>query len=146
MEWFSNLIPLAPFIMIVMIVWFGTRSRQAEYQRRAEMQKELLTKFSSAQELAEFMKTDGGKLFMPEPQKVRSPANRVGVACLVLIVGIGLLVARVFATMDRDAQQGISIGGVIVIAAGIGLLISGLVSHHLSRKWESETKDSSRIA
>src|SRR5262252_266562 len=120
MEWTSNLIPLAPFIMIVVIVWFGMRAKHVESQRRAELQKELLAKFSTAQDLAEFMKTEGGKVFMSEPQKLRSPASRAGTATLVLVVGIGLLFAsRMFLTFDRDAQQGMSVGGVIAIAAGI---------------------------
>jgi hypothetical protein len=143
MDWAGILVPLAPFVMIIVIVWVGSRSRQAESQRRAEMQKELLAKFSSVQELSEFLKSDGGKLFMPEPQKLRSPAHRVGTGILVLVVGAGMLVSTRFFTFDHDAHQVLSVAGVIVVAAGMGLLISAVVTQRLSRKWESETNSSS---
>ena len=143
MDWTETIIPLAPFVMICVIVWVGSRARQEEYKRRAEVQKELLAKFSSGQELAEFMKTDGGKLFMPEPRKLRSPAHRVGSGILVLILGLGMLVSTRFFTFDREAHQGFTVAGVIVVAAGMGLLISALVTQRLSRKWDSETTSAS---
>ena len=65
----ETLIPLAPFIMIIFVIWFGSQVKKTQARHRAEMQKDMLAKFSSGQELAEFLKTDGGKLFMPEPAR-----------------------------------------------------------------------------
>jgi len=85
--WSGILIPLAPFIMIIFAIWFGSRTKQAQAKHRAEMQKDLLTKFSSAQELSDFLKTDGGKLLMPEPVRERTPARRAGAGILVMVIG-----------------------------------------------------------
>jgi hypothetical protein len=106
------------------------------------MQKEVLAKFSSGQELADFLKSDGGKLFISEPQKVRSPAHRVGAGLFVIVLGFGILASSYMLNFDFQAHQGISVAGVIVLAAGFGLLISAVVTQNLSRKWNSESKTS----
>ena len=43
----------------VFVVWFVSRTRQAELRHRAELQKDLIAKFSSAQEITEFLATPG---------------------------------------------------------------------------------------
>ena len=45
-------IPFAGIVMIIFIVWFGTRARQAQVQAKTELHKHLLDKFSSGTELA----------------------------------------------------------------------------------------------
>jgi hypothetical protein len=123
--------------MIIFIVWFGSMVRRARDRNRAEMQKELLTKFSSAQELSEFLQTDGGKLLMPLPERARTPANRAGTGVFVLVVGIGLLAAAKFSS-QATLEDNLQIGALLAIAAGIGLLISALITQKLSRKWDGK--------
>ena len=99
-----------------------------------EMQKDLLTKFSSAQELTEFLKTDGGKLLMPAPVRGRTPANRAGIGVFVLVVGFGLLVAAKISSQS-EMEDDLQIAALLAMAAGIGLLISAWITQKLSRKW-----------
>jgi hypothetical protein len=137
MNWTANLVPIAPFVMIVFIVWFVSLRLRAENRNRTELQKELLTKFSSAQELAEFLKTDGGKLLMPAPERRRTAANTAGTGVLVLVVGFGLLAGSWFSS-QADIADDIRIGALLAIAAGIGLLISAVVTQKLSQKWNGQ--------
>ena len=134
MDWTESLIPISPFIMIIFVVWFASMIKRTHARNRLEMQKELLAKFSSAQELTEFLKTDGGKLLMPEPTSPRTPAARAGVGVLVLIIGIGLLLVSL-RPPDPDAARGLQTGGLIVASAGIGLIASAFVTKRLSDKW-----------
>jgi len=136
--WTGILVPLAPFIMIIFVIWFGSQVKKTQARHRAEMQKDLLTKFSSGQELAEFLKTDGGKLFMPEPARTRSPAHRAGAGILVLVIGVGLIAASTTHPPDVEFGNMLRVAGYIVIAAGVGLLISAFVTQRLARKWSVE--------
>lgn len=138
-HWTSNLVPLAPFIMIIFVVWFGMNAKRAQNKNRTELQKEMLSKFSSAQELADFMKTDAGKLFMPEPERKHTPARRAGLGIFILVVGIGLYLSSM-ATHDEHNAGGAAMGGFIVIAAGIGMLLSAFISRKLAAKWESDNE------
>ena len=53
------LVPIAGTAMIVFIVWFETRAKQAKVQARTELHKHLLDKFGSGTELAQFIETEG---------------------------------------------------------------------------------------
>jgi hypothetical protein len=100
-----------------------------------------MTKFTSAQEVAEFMKTDGGKLLMPAPERRCTPASRAGTGVFILVVGFGLLAASMFMT-DAEVHSGLQVAGLLAIAAGIGFLISAVVTQKLSRKWGEEGRAS----
>jgi len=133
----ADLIPFAPFVMIIFVVWFGTTKRRAQDRNRTELQKDLLTKFSSAQELTEFMKTDGGKLLMPAPEKIRTPASRVGTGIFIVVIGLALLASSMLIP-EVESHNGFQVAGLLAIGAGIGFLISAFVTHKLSRKWGEE--------
>jgi len=133
----GDLVPFAPFVMIIFLVWFGTIKRRAQDRNRTEVQKDLLTKFSSAQELTEFMKTDGGKLLMPEPERSRTPASRAGTGVFIIVVGLALLASSMLMP-QAETHSGLQVAGLLAIGAGIGFLISAFVTHKLTQKWGEE--------
>ncbi len=133
----GDFIPFAPFVMIIFIVWFVAVTRRARDRHHAEMQKALLTKFSSAQELNEFLKTDGGKLLMPVPTRARTPASRAGTGVFIVVVGLALLASSMFMP-QAEAHNGLQVAGLLAMGAGIGFLISAFVTQKLSRKWGEE--------
>jgi hypothetical protein len=133
----SDFIPFASFIMIIFVVWFGTMKQRAQDRNRTEIQKELLTKFSSAQELTEFMKSDGGKLLMPAPERGRTPASRAGTGIFIVVVGIALLASSMLMPQP-ETHSGLQVAGLLAMGAGIGFLISALVTRKLSQKWGEE--------
>jgi hypothetical protein len=140
MDWTMNLVPLSPFVMIIFVVWFGSLVRRAQERHRADLQKDLLTKFTSAQELNEFLKTDGGKLLMPLPSRVHTPASRAGTGVFIVVVGLALLASSV-PLLGSEVRDGLQVAGLLAIGAGIGFLISAFVTQKLSRKWGEEAKN-----
>ena len=141
MNWTDNLVPIAPFVMIIFVVWFMSLVRRTQERHRAELQKDLMAKFTSAQEVSEFMKTDAGKLLMPTPERRRTSATRAGTGAFVIVVGLGLVAASLFASgfsSDGAVHSGLRVAGLLAIAAGIGFLISAFVTQRLARKWGEE--------
>jgi hypothetical protein len=138
METFANsLVPISLFVMVIFVVWFGSLVRRAQERPRAELQKDLMAKFTSAQEVSEFMKTDAGQLLMPTPSRRSTPSSKAGTGVFIVIVGLGLLAASMFMP-DADAHGGLQVAGLLAIGAGIGFLISAIVTRKQARKWGEE--------
>lgn len=138
------LVPFAFFAMIVVLFWLFMRQRQARIQARIQLQKQLLDKFSSGREFAEFLGSEGSRQFLQEFwSQSRGPggpilsAMRNGVVLTVLGLGmLGLSLTR----------RGFLVPGVLVLALGVGFLISMAISYRLSQQWEQNQKSSAEIA
>lgn len=127
-------IPITFFAMVVLIVFVVARRRQAELRARAEFQKQILDKFSSGKEFADFLGTEGSQRFMamlsqgmgmgPRYRALRT--MRGGITLAVLGLGFLLLTA---------VRHGFIVPGVLFLALGAGLLISAAASYHYSKKW-----------
>ncbi len=129
----SMLVPIAFFAMIVLIVFVIARRRQAELRARAEFQKQILDKFSSGKEFAEFLGTEGSQRFLQSlsghpwgwpDHALRGMRGGITLA----IVGLGFLLLTAL-------RRGFVVPGVLFLAIGAGLLLSVAASHHFSRKW-----------
>ena len=57
----ENLIPIAFFGFVGFVVWVAISHQTRRATLRADMQKQLLERFSSGQELAAFLETEAGK-------------------------------------------------------------------------------------
>ena len=131
----SMLVPIAFFAMIVLIIFVIARRRQAELRARAEFQKQILDKFGSGKEFAEFLGTEGSQRFLQSLSGHSFGAGerilrgmRGGITTAVLGIGFLLLTAL---------RRGFVVPGVLLLALGAGLLISAAVSYHFSKKWDS---------
>src|SRR2546425_11767853 len=96
------LIPLAPFVMIIAVVWLGLREKMAQSRLRADLQKEVVAKFSSGQELAEFLNSESGKWFMQDKSFSRWAGK--GRAITLVVVGmicVGAGIGFLFGGKDR---------------------------------------------
>lgn len=131
------LIPFAFFVAVVLIIWLVLRQRQARAQVRAEFHKQLLEKFSTGREFADFLESKGSQRFLeelwsqkmgPKEQILRSMRNGIVLAAL----GLGTLVVSWKA-------KGLVIPGALILALGVGFLISTAISHRLSKQWEQES-------
>jgi hypothetical protein len=125
-------VPIALFAMIVLIVYIASRRRQAEVQARAEFQKQILDKFSSGKEFAEFLGTEGSQRFLATLSAPAFSARyrvmrtlRGGIITAVLGFGFLLL---------TGVRHGFIVPAVLLLALGVGLLISAAASYYLSRK------------
>jgi hypothetical protein len=128
-------VPIALFAMIALIVFVIARRRQAELRARAEFQKQILDKFSSGKEFAEFLGSEGSQRFLETLSSHSFGARervfrgmRSGITLAVLGIGFLLLTAL---------RRGFVVPGVLFLALGAGLLISAAVSYHFSKKWGS---------
>ena len=128
-------IPITFFAMVVLIVFVVARRRQTELRARAEFQKQILDKFSSGKEFAEFLGTDASQRFFAAltsptfgPHQRALGMMRGGITLAVLGLGFLLLTAL---------RRGFIVPGVLFLALGAGLLISAAASYHYSKKWGS---------
>jgi hypothetical protein len=125
----SILVPIALFAMILAIVWLGMRQKQARLRIQAELHKQLLDKFGSGREFAEFLASPGSQRFLEglwsksSESKERPLRNGIILATLGLaLVGLSLM------------KKGLLIPGVIVLALGAGFLISSAISYRLAKE------------
>jgi hypothetical protein len=131
----GTLIPFAFFAMIVLIVFVVARRRQAELRARAEFQKQILDKFGSGKEFADFLGTEGSQRFLAALSSHAGGTRdrvlrtmRCGITLAVLGIGFLLLTAL---------RRGFVAPGVLLLALGAGLLISAAASYHFSKKWSN---------
>jgi hypothetical protein len=125
----AALIVFSVFAFVGFVLWLGASHVKAKIRHRAETQKELIARFSSPQELADFLNSEAGKLLIgaakddPPPWKGPPPRpvnEQIGIAIgwgvLVLLVGAAVLFV-----------QGVSLPGAVITAIGIGLLFNSLL-------------------
>ena len=129
-------IPFAGIVMIIFIVWFGTRARQAQVQAKTELHKYLLDKFSSGTELAQFLETEGGKRMVQDLGRSHATATEriqrpVTAGAVLTSLGVAFLLLT---TYEPDL---VIVGG-ILFAIGIGFLIAAFVTFRLSKSQEAD--------
>ena len=130
------LVPLGTFVMVVFIVWFGTRAKQAKLQARTEIHKHLLDKFGSGTELTQFIESEGGKKMLEDLAADRvSPQERalthVRAGVILTGRGIGFLVVT---TQESDFV----IPGGLLVALGSGFLVAAWASRRLAKSWSRD--------
>jgi hypothetical protein len=132
----GELIPFALFAMIVLVVWLAVRYRQTQLRARAEFQKQVLDKFGSGKEFAEFLGTDGSRRFL-ESLSTQSYSSRNSIfrfmwgGITLSLLGAGFLLLAML-------RRGAIVPGVLLLALGIGLLISAALTHYFAKRWSSE--------
>ncbi len=122
------------FIMVVVIVWLGTRNRERVARYRADVQMKMIERFGSAAEFTQFLESPAGRNFLQAPQ--RSARDRVigGIrtGIILLFIGCGFM-----AGYWAEGDPGFFIPGFILVGLGVGFLISAAVSWKLTKQWES---------
>ena len=108
---------------------------------QTEMHNKLLEKMASNQELLAYMETEAGKRFLESsPFEVERPANptfpysrillsaQAGVVLIMTGVGMIWLQERL-----PDEAQGLLFFGILLLAPGIGLLVSAFLSYSMAK-------------
>jgi hypothetical protein len=126
----APVITLVVFGFVAFVLWLISAHSRAKIRHRTEVQKELIAKFSTSQELAAFLNSDAGKLLIrgtkddgvpgwkdPAPRPVDEQIGiAIGWGVLVLCVGIAILVV-----------SGLTLPAALFTAVGIGLLFNALL-------------------
>jgi hypothetical protein len=121
------LVPLGLFAMIFGIIWLRWRQQQALYQTRAEFHKQLLDKFASGRDFAEFLESKGSQRFLEElwSQGAQPKEKTLRNGIVVAMLGLSMLALT---WVEKDFV----IPGVMLVAVGAGFLIAFAISRRFS--------------
>jgi multisubunit Na+/H+ antiporter MnhB subunit len=122
------LVPLGLFAMIFGIIWLRWRQQQALYQTRAEFHKQLLDKFATGRDFAEFLESKGSQRFLEElwSQGTQPKEKTLRNGIVVAMLGLSMLALT---WVEKDFV----IPGVMLVAVGAGFLIAFAISRRLSK-------------
>ena len=131
------LIPVFMFPMIGYIVYIClTNSRRLKMARmQAEMHGKLLDKFGSSQELVQYLESDAGKAFLEPPKEDRASPYRRILGSVQAGIILSLLGGVFLLMRNQEGVQGAGLAGGLLLALGLGFLISAGVSFRLSKAW-----------
>lgn len=121
---------------------FSTIRRLKIAKLQAETQNRLLDKLGSSQELLTYAQTEAGKRLLEslsvEQAVKKTPhlriLNAVQAGIVMLVFGLALLFLRA-RVAEFDAQQSLLVFGTLILALGIGFIISAAVSYGLSKSF-----------
>jgi len=128
-------------IWVAYLIVSAIRARQ-QVRLSTEFHAKLLERIGSPRELGELLNTEGGRnlldtLVVDRPTAPHQRILRAAQSCTVLVtVGVGILVALMFAVRDwpQGVGSGVFVVATVVVATGAGLLLSAKVSHSISKK------------
>ena len=137
---------LASLGFIAWTVWLGAKRRQTQGQAQMDLQHRLLEKFSSPQEIGDFLQTEGGQRFLNGLTTERTPAGNqhagkkillaLQIGTVVSLLGTATLSLGIVYPMNRPGEPHPAvIFGLLILALGIGFLVSAGISYKLSKAW-----------
>jgi hypothetical protein len=124
---------LSSSAMVVLIVYFVSRSRARRAEVQAEVQSRLIDRFGSAPELIEFLQSPAGRAFVSGVQSAPALRTRERIlsgfsrAIVLSMLGAAFLGLTFF--YDED----FAVPASILFSLGIGYLLATFVSWRLSR-------------
>ncbi|HVT03163.1 MAG TPA: hypothetical protein VHL58_07260 [Thermoanaerobaculia bacterium] len=134
MEMIPIIISVSMFAMIAFIVSVAGKTKAKRIEAITDLQNRMIDKFGTAQEFVTFLQSPQGREFLGKTTEAEAhPARRImgsikagiiltflGAACIILSFGVA---------------SGFIFPGVLVLAIGLGFLVSAGVSLRLSRSW-----------
>lgn len=138
------------FGVFAFIVWtIATNIRRSKTARIvADLHGKVLEKCASSQELMGYVQSDAGRRFLESAANGQSNStgrilNAVQAGTILSLVGGAFIVASQM-HRDIDAREVLVTFGFLVMAAGLGFLISAAISYFLCKSWgllnQSEAK------
>jgi hypothetical protein len=117
---------------------------------RTEVQKSLLEKFNSSQELNAFLESPGSQRLLGDISLQRRQSGirerilgSVSAGVILSVFGLAFFILAV-----AGNEKKLVVPGVLFLALGIGLLAAAAVSHRLGKMWEltNGTPEPSQVA
>lgn len=140
----SVLVPFAFFAMIVLIVWFTNVTRRRDTDRRAELIRQLIDKFSTGEAFAEAMQSPEGSKLADALSLSREQPKRAWVGLFIpgsILTAIGLGFVFLSLTMG-DVYR---IPAVVIGSVGVALLLSSYVTWRVDRDDTDESGGSDNV-
>jgi len=133
MIWIPIIGILSSSAMVVLVVYFVTRSRQRRVESQVEMQGRMIDRFGTAPELISFLQSPAGRQFVAGVQTAPAVLTRErilsGFTRSIVLIALGA--AFLFLTYfehDRD----FAIPASILFFLGVGYFIATMVTYKLS--------------
>ncbi len=136
----SVLIPIAFFAMIVVVVWLGTGTWRRVTDRRAELIRQLIDKFSTGEAFAQAMQSPEGSKLADALSLSREQPKRAWVGLFVpgsILTALGLGFVLLSFMMDVVYR----IPAVVIGSVGVALLVSSYVAWRVDRDESGEGDD-----
>ena len=128
----SILIPISFFAMVVAIVWLVTVNQRRDTDRRADLIRQLIDKFSSGEAFAEAMQSPEGSKLADALSLTREQPKRAWVGLFVpgsILSALGLG----FVLLSFMADEVYRIPTVVIGSVGVALLVSSYVAWRVER-------------
>jgi hypothetical protein len=161
--WLPELVLLIfPFAFVGFIIWLAMGRRRDRISKHAEVQKEIISKFSTSAEMHEFLKSQEGQALFSNISKEngrlsRNPRDRalarMGTGIVLTIVGGGLSILAHYSDQPQiltanvppppgpflEIPPGMGLLTAALFLVGIGLMISAFISLRLSSHTDSKS-------
>ena len=125
---------LSSSAMVVLIVYFVSRSRQRRAEVQAEVQSRLIDRFGSAPELIEFLQSPAGRAFVGGVQSAPALYARERIAAGFTRSIVLSMLGLAFLILTFVYEDDFAVPAAILFSLGIGYLIATLVSYKLSER------------
>ena len=135
MDRWTVLLILGQFVFLGFIIWVVARARESRMRQRSEERSRLLERFSSSQDLTDFLNSEAGSRLLDKgvpAHPMRSISGTVTAGIITLFAGIGFLF--VSGELPSHDSDGFLIPGILGVMAGIGILVSAIVSSVLYKR------------
>ena len=134
----SVLIPIAFLAMLTVIVWLGTVERRRNTDRRAELIRQLIDKFTTGEAFAQAMQSPEGSKLADALSLSREQPKRAWVGLFVpgsVLTALGLGFVLLSFMMDVVYR----IPAVVIGSVGVALLVSSYVAWRVDRDDRDES-------
>lgn len=135
-------VPLV-FSFLMLLIVLAAIERWRREKHRLELQKTILERVGSVKDLGEFLTTEQGERFLgnlapPQFRPQLRTLSAIGTGIVFLIVGMFLMFALhtkfLGAPASRSTPPALLMGVLLLVAIGIGLLVSAVVSFFVARR------------
>ncbi|HEX3128221.1 MAG TPA: hypothetical protein VH394_12900 [Thermoanaerobaculia bacterium] len=127
---------LGQLAFVGFIIWMAFRAREARVRQRAEERARVLERFSSGQEVTEFLSSSAGTRYMNllgerASHPIKSIAATVVAGIISIFAGGAFEIVSKF-VQDSD-RIGFRIAGTLGLVGGVGILVAAIISAALYR-------------
>jgi hypothetical protein len=108
-----------------------------KHRLKNDLQNKLVEKIGNIQDLNNFLQTESGDRFLNSLTVAGGSArdkllSAFSSGIILAVLGVSYFAIALF--FETEARY-INAGGIVILALGIGFLISALVSYRMSKKW-----------
>jgi len=130
--WIPLIGMISSSVMVVLIVYLVSRSRQRRAEVQAEVQTRLIDRFGSAPELVEFLQSPAGRQFVTGVQSVPAVMARERIMSGFTRSIVLSMLGAAFLGLTFFYENDFAVPAAILFALGIGYFLATLVSYRLS--------------